>query len=100
MNDHIVRLRQLGDLGVRRGVVRGFSKEAKTRGFPSPSFGGIGFIGVASDLSIVAGWQIGSLLPTSAFTNSGHSSALEITDMTGRFRPKADCRNSQSARRQ
>ncbi len=27
---------------------------------PSPSFGGFGFIGVASHLSIVAGWQIGS----------------------------------------
>jgi len=25
----------------------------------------------------------------SAFPNSGHSNALEITDMTGRFRPEA-----------
>ena len=28
----------------------------------------------------------------SAFTNSGHSNALEITDMTGRFRPRL-CKN-------
>ena len=27
-----------------RGVIRGFSKEAKTRVFPSPSFGGFGYI--------------------------------------------------------
>ena len=37
---------------VLRGVVEGFSEEARTRGFPCPSFGGIGFVGVASDLSI------------------------------------------------
>ncbi len=37
-------LRQLGDLGVLRGVVRGFSEEARTRGFPSPPFGGFGFV--------------------------------------------------------
>ena len=35
-------------------------------GFLSPSFGGFGFIGVASDLSIVAGWQIGCWSPMSA----------------------------------
>ncbi len=29
-----------------------------TRGFPSPSLNGFGFVDVASDLSIVAGWQI------------------------------------------
>ncbi len=29
---------------VLRGVFRGFSEEARTRGFPSPSFGGFGFI--------------------------------------------------------
>ena len=29
---------------VLRGVVRGFSKEARTRGFPPPSFGGFGFV--------------------------------------------------------
>ncbi len=34
--------RQLGDLGVLRGVILGFSEEARTRGFPSPSFGGFG----------------------------------------------------------
>jgi hypothetical protein len=33
-----------GDLGVLRGVVHGFSEEAKTRGFPSPSLGGFGYI--------------------------------------------------------
>ncbi len=35
---------QLGDLGVLQGVVRGFSEEARIRGFPSPSFGGFGFV--------------------------------------------------------
>ena len=41
----IETLRQLGRLGVLRGAVRGFSEEAKTRGFPSPSLGEFGFIG-------------------------------------------------------
>ena len=36
--------RQLGDLGVLRGVIHGFSEEARTRGFPSPSFDGFGSI--------------------------------------------------------
>ncbi len=36
--------RQLGDLGVLRGVILGFSEEARTRGFPSPSLDGFGFI--------------------------------------------------------
>ena len=39
-----------GDLRVLREVFRGFSEEARTRGLPSPSFGGFGLIGVASDL--------------------------------------------------
>ncbi len=39
-----VAIRQLSDLGVLRGVVRGFSEEAMTRGFPSPLFGGFGFV--------------------------------------------------------
>jgi len=30
----------------------------------------------------------------SAFTNSGRSNALEITYMTGRFRPKAEVRET------
>ncbi|VUX56191.1 protein of unknown function [uncultured Woeseiaceae bacterium] len=47
--------RQPGDLRVLWGDVRGFSEEARTRGFPSLSFGGLGLIGVASDLSIGAG---------------------------------------------
>ncbi len=29
---------------VLREVVRGFSEEARTRGFPSPSLGGFGFV--------------------------------------------------------
>ncbi len=37
-------VRQLGDLRVLREVFHGFSKEARTRGFPSPSFGGFGFV--------------------------------------------------------
>ncbi len=36
--------RQPGDLGVLREVFRGFSEEARTRGFPSPPFGGFGFV--------------------------------------------------------
>ncbi len=56
-------------LGVLRGVAGGITEEATDRGFPPPSFSGFGFIGVAYDLSIVAGWQIGSRSPMSA---SGH----------------------------
>ncbi len=36
--------RQPGGLGVLREVFHGFSEEARTRGFPSPSLGGFGFI--------------------------------------------------------
>ncbi len=36
---------------VLRGVIRGFSEEARTRGFPSPSFGGFGFIVVPTKYS-------------------------------------------------
>ncbi len=36
--------RQPGGLRVLRGVILGFSEEARTRGFPFPSFGGFGFI--------------------------------------------------------
>ncbi len=36
--------RQLGGLGDLRDVVEGVAEEARTRGFPSPSFGGFGFI--------------------------------------------------------
>ena len=43
-----------------RKVVRGFSKKAKTRGLPPPLLDGFGFIDVASDMSIVAGRQIGA----------------------------------------
>ena len=57
---------QPGDLGVLRGVADGVAEEARTRGFASLSLGRLAFIGVASDLSIVAGWQIGSRLPMSA----------------------------------
>ncbi len=51
---------------VLREVIHGFSEEARTRGFPSPSFGGFSLISVASDLSIVAGWQRGRRSPMSA----------------------------------
>ncbi len=37
---------QPGGLGVLREVFHGFSEEARTRGFPSPPFGGFGFIGI------------------------------------------------------
>ena len=52
--------RQPGDLGVLREVFHGFSEEARTRCFPSPSLDGFGFVVVGSDLSIVAAWQVGS----------------------------------------
>ena len=39
---------QPGDLWVLRGVILGFSKEARTRDFPSPSFSGFGFVVVIS----------------------------------------------------
>ncbi len=52
--------------GVLRGAAGGITEEATDRGFPSPSFSGFGFIGVANDLSIVAGWQIGGRSPKSA----------------------------------
>ncbi len=35
---------QPGGLRVLREVFRGFSEEARTLGFPSPSFGGFGFV--------------------------------------------------------
>ncbi len=40
--------RQPGGLGVLREVFHGFSEEARTRGFPPPSLGGFGFVGVIS----------------------------------------------------
>ncbi len=46
---------QLGGLGVLREVFHGFSEEARTRGFPSPSLGGFGFVGVISNFSITFG---------------------------------------------
>ena len=36
--------RQLGGLGVLRGVILGFSKEARTRGFPASPLGEFGYI--------------------------------------------------------
>ncbi len=45
--------------------LEGVAEEARTRGFPSLPFGGFGFVGVASDLSIVAAWRIGSGSPMS-----------------------------------
>ena len=45
----IETLRQPSRLRVLREVVRGFSKEARTRGFPSPSLGGFGFIDLDRD---------------------------------------------------
>ncbi len=45
MSGFLITLRQPGDLGVLREVFRGFSEEARTRGVPSPSLGGFGFIG-------------------------------------------------------
>ncbi len=55
-NLRLHEIRQPGDLGVLREVVSGFSEEVKTRGFPSPSLGGFGFvvIGCASFIRRVA----------------------------------------------
>jgi len=39
----------------------GFSEEARTRGFPSPSFGGFGFIVIVCTVSVVARRQIAML---------------------------------------
>jgi len=47
-------------VSVLRGAVRGFSEEARTRGFPSPSLDGFGFICVSVALSIVGAWRNGS----------------------------------------
>jgi len=41
---------QPGDLRVLRGVFHGFPEEARTRGFPSPSLGGFGFVGYDNNL--------------------------------------------------
>ncbi len=58
--------RQPGDLRVLRGVIRGFSEDARTRGFPSPPFGEFGFVGVASNQIIAARWLPGSCSRMSA----------------------------------
>ena len=71
-----MELQQPGDLGVLRGVILGFSEEARTRGFPSPPFGGFGFLGVASDLIIAAGWQFGGSSPMSALGHKRTFSAI------------------------
>ncbi len=84
--------RQLGGLGVLRGVFRGFSEEARTRGFASPSLGGFGFIGVASDPIIAARGQLGGWSPMSAFLQSGRSDAPKSTKTKVRFRPGAAAR--------
>ena len=49
--------RQLGGLGVFRGVIRGF---------PPQPFGAFGFVGVVSHLSIAAAWRIRGGSPMSA----------------------------------
>ena len=41
-------LRSLAILGSFGGVILGFSEEARTRGFPSPPFGGFGFVVVTT----------------------------------------------------
>ncbi len=61
--------RQPGDLGVLREVFHGFSEEARTRGFPSPPFGGFGFFGVASERIIA---NRGQLASWSAMSALGH----------------------------
>ncbi len=43
-NDYCDYARQLGDLGVLRGVILGFSEEARTRGFASLALARFAFI--------------------------------------------------------
>ncbi len=57
---------QPGDHGSLLGAFCDFSKEARTRGFPSPPFGGFGFLGVACDPIMAAGWRLGGSSPMSA----------------------------------
>ena len=45
------RIHRPGDLRVLRVVFRGFSEEARTRGFPSPPLGGFGYIVSATNYS-------------------------------------------------
>ncbi len=55
---------QLSGLGVLREVFLGFSEEARTRGFPSPPFGGFGFFNVVIELQYSdsqAVWWIASM---------------------------------------
>ena len=47
-------------------VAEDFDKERTFRGFPFPYFRGGGFVGVASDLSVVVGWCFGGRSPMSA----------------------------------
>ncbi len=50
-----VESEKAGDLRVLREVFRGLSEEARTIGFPFPSFGRCGRIGVDSDRRLPAG---------------------------------------------
>ncbi len=59
-------LRQLGGLGSFEGSFRGFSEEARTRGFPSPSLGGFGFFSVISDLKYSDSQAVWWIVPMSA----------------------------------
>jgi len=61
------RFRQLGGLGVLRGVILGFSEEAKTRGFPSPSFGGFGFVVICCSSNLAPAQCHGNLTPPLSF---------------------------------
>ena len=54
------------------------AQEAKTRGFPSPPFDGFGFVTGGSNLSIVAGWQIGRRPRMSASEGKADVKTLEI----------------------
>jgi hypothetical protein len=58
--------RQPGDLRVLRGVIRGFSEEARTRGFPSPSFDRFGFFNVVSDFKYSDSQAILWIVPMAA----------------------------------
>ncbi len=81
--------RQPGDLRVLRGVIRGFSEEARTRGFPSPPFGGFGFIGVASDRIIALGRNSAADHQWPLWVISSRSLLYHLT---GCFRPEAAIR--------
>ncbi len=79
-------MRQHGGLGILRGVVYGFSEEARTRGFPSPSFDGFGFVNLLdyTPFNCRNGYQNGAkALPHGPYRRDWRTAGM------GRFLPNA-----------